>query len=68
MSELTTASINAMHHVLRMQSLAGSLHTEKSCVGQSSVWLQGDKEKAMGMTVSPLMDRKNKGGITRSQM
>ena len=30
--------------------------------------VQGDKEKALGMSVSPLMDRKNKGGITRSQV
>ena len=30
--------------------------------------IQGDKEKQLGMAVSPLMDRKNKGGITRSQV
>lgn len=30
--------------------------------------LQGDREKAIGLTVSPLMDRRHKGGITRSQV
>ena len=30
--------------------------------------MQGDREKQLGMGVSPLMDRKNKGGITRSQV
>ena len=29
---------------------------------------QGDKEKALGLSVSPLMDRAHKGGITRSQV
>jgi len=29
---------------------------------------QGDREKQLGMSVSPLMDRQNKGGITRSQV
>ncbi|KAL0021983.1 hypothetical protein WJX77_002623 [Trebouxia sp. C0004] len=29
---------------------------------------QGDREKEIGLPVSPLMDRSNKGGITRSQM
>lgn len=32
------------------------------------VCVQGDREKQLGMAVSPLMDRKNKGGITRSQV
>lgn len=29
---------------------------------------QGDKEKALGMPVSPLMDRATQGGMTRSQV
>jgi hypothetical protein len=29
---------------------------------------QGDREKEIGLPVSPLMDRSNKGGITRSQV
>ncbi|KAL3140140.1 putative 3',5'-cyclic phosphodiesterase pde-3 [Trebouxia sp. C0009 RCD-2024] len=29
---------------------------------------QGDKEKELGLSVSPLMDRSHKGGITRSQI
>ena len=33
------------------------------CVG-----VQGDREKEIGLTVSPLMDRRHKGGITRSQV
>ena len=31
-------------------------------------FVQGDKEKALGLSVSPLMDRAQKGGITRSQV
>lgn len=30
--------------------------------------MQGDKEKASGLTVSPLMDREHAGGMTRSQV
>ena len=30
--------------------------------------MQGDKEKAQGMAVSPLMDRATQGGMTRSQV
>lgn len=30
--------------------------------------VQGDKEKAAGLPVSPLMDRSMKGGMTRSQV
>ena len=30
--------------------------------------VQGDKEKAIGLPVSPLMDRSLRGGMTRSQM
>ena len=30
--------------------------------------MQGDREKEIGLTVSPLMDRRHKGGITRSQV
>jgi len=30
--------------------------------------VQGGREKQLGMAVSPLMDRQNKGGITRSQV
>lgn len=29
---------------------------------------QGDKEDAMGLPISPLMDRSTQGGITRSQI
>lgn len=29
---------------------------------------QGDKEKVLGLSVSPLMDRAQRGGITRSQV
>ena len=29
---------------------------------------QGDREKQIGLSVSPLMDRQHKGGITRSQV
>ena len=32
------------------------------------VCVQGDREKEIGLTVSPLMDRRHKGGITRSQV
>lgn len=32
------------------------------------VGMQGDKERACGLTVSPLMDRGVKGGMTRSQV
>lgn len=31
-------------------------------------FVQGDKEKALGLSVSPLMDRAQRGGITRSQV
>ena len=30
--------------------------------------VQGDKERALGMSISPLMDRNQRGGITRSQV
>ena len=30
--------------------------------------IQGDKEKELGMPVSPLMDRTKAGGMTRSQV
>ena len=30
--------------------------------------MQGDKEKACGLPVSPLMDRSQQGGMTRSQL
>ena len=30
--------------------------------------MQGDKEKAVGLGVSPLMDRSLQGGMTRSQL
>ncbi len=30
--------------------------------------MQGDKERACGMPVSPLMDRSTQGGMTRSQL
>ena len=30
--------------------------------------MQGDKEKAVGLPVSPLMDRALQGGMTRSQL
>ena len=33
-----------------------------------SAILQGDKEKAAGLAVSPLMDRSLQGGMTRSQV
>lgn len=32
------------------------------------MYMQGDREKEIGLTVSPLMDRRHKGGITRSQV
>lgn len=32
------------------------------------IMVQGDKEKAAGLPVSPLMDRSMKGGMTRSQV
>ena len=33
-----------------------------------SMCVQGDKEKALAMAVSPLMDRATQGGMTRSQV
>ena len=30
--------------------------------------MQGDKERSAGMNVSPLMDRSQQGGMTRSQL
>ena len=30
--------------------------------------MQGDKEKEIGLTVSPLMDRNQQGGMVRSQV
>ena len=37
------------------------------CIKSMALW-QGDKEKELGLAVSPLMDRTHKGGITRSQV
>ena len=30
--------------------------------------MQGDKEREIGLSVSPLMDRKQQGGMVRSQV
>ena len=39
------------------------------CVCEDLVaWVQGDKERAYGLPVSPLMDRTQTGGMTRSQV
>ena len=43
------------------------MHT-KVMLRQSCVGSQGDMEKSLGLSVSPLMDRTHKGGITRSQV
>ena len=45
-----------------MVCCAEVLCTEIKCV------MQGDREKEAGLTVSPLMDRSMKGGMTRSQV
>lgn len=43
------------------------VHTRWVACLQEESYLQGDREKALGMTVSPLYDR-NKAGVTRSQV
>ncbi|KAL3144954.1 putative 3',5'-cyclic phosphodiesterase pde-3 [Trebouxia sp. C0010 RCD-2024] len=50
--------------------LAADLETHKKWAYQleEEFFQQGDREKEIGLTVSPLMDRRHKGGITRSQM
>ena len=68
--------------LVRGQDGAGSLHIEADLGHLASPWevhrqwvtrleeemfLQGDKERAAGMPVSPLMDR-HKTGITKSQV
>ncbi|DBA80258.1 TPA: putative 3',5'-cyclic phosphodiesterase pde-3 [Trebouxia sp. C0005] len=44
------------------------VHKRWAYLLEEEFFLQGDREKQLGMAVSPLMDRQNKGGITRSQL
>lgn len=48
--------------------LASSTEVHKEWVGrlEEEMFRQGDQERALGLTVSPLMDR-TKGGVTKSQ-
>ena len=39
----------------------------RSHVQTCDVW-QGDKERGLGLAISPLMDRNEKGGMPRSQL
>ncbi|DBB07279.1 TPA: hypothetical protein ACH3X3_008783 [Trebouxia sp. C0006] len=50
--------------------LAADVSTHKRWAYQleEEFFRQGDKEKACGLTVSPLMDREHAGGMTRSQL
>ncbi|KAL0017820.1 hypothetical protein WJX77_003173 [Trebouxia sp. C0004] len=43
-------------------------HKRWSLKLEEEFFRQGDMEKALGLSVSPLMDRTHKGGITRSQI
>lgn len=42
--------------------------TSKGALWQNGGGVQGDKERAAGLAVGPLMDRTQQGGMTRSQM
>lgn len=46
----------------------GATHKRWAYQLEEEMFRQGDKEKALGLSVSPLMDRSQKGGITRSQV
>ncbi|KAL3155900.1 putative 3',5'-cyclic phosphodiesterase pde-3 [Trebouxia sp. C0010 RCD-2024] len=43
-------------------------HKRWATLLEDEFFIQGDKEKAAGLPVSPLMDRSMKGGMTRSQL
>ncbi|KAL3145886.1 putative 3',5'-cyclic phosphodiesterase pde-3 [Trebouxia sp. C0009 RCD-2024] len=47
---------------------APRIHKRWATLLEDEFFIQGDKEKAAGLPVSPLMDRSMKGGMTRSQL
>ena len=47
---------------------APATHTRWAYQLEEEFFQQGDQEKACGLTVSPLMDRNQKGGMTKSQV
>ncbi|KAA6419051.1 MAG: hypothetical protein FRX49_11014 [Trebouxia sp. A1-2] len=62
------ASLNAMHSWMHIATFGSCKPVLYPCDAMADVSDWGDKERSVGLTVSPLMDRNQQGGMTRSQL